>query len=96
MYFEAETSTTLDDSVPIIVRHLSKEDGRYDEEEYIFQFALNKEEILDLQKELKHALKILRQEEVLYRKHKMRYKKVKGRMIRGKYIRPHLERNNTR
>jgi len=60
MDFEADNDTTLDESVPIIVRYLSKKEGRYDEEEYIFQFALNKKEIKQLQGELKKALKVIK------------------------------------
>lgn len=52
MIFEATHDLTLDNSVPIIVRS--------DEDEYIVQFALKKSEILDLQKELKRAINLLR------------------------------------
>jgi hypothetical protein len=58
MKFEAKSDTTLDNSIPIIVWHKSK-----NTEEYIFQFALNKKEILQLQKELKKALKIIEERE---------------------------------
>lgn len=54
MKFEAQNDATLDNSIPIIVWHRSK-----NTEEYVFQFALNKKEILQLQKELKKALKII-------------------------------------
>jgi len=56
MNFEADKNKTLDNSVPIIVRSLGK-----NHEEYIFQFALNKKEILQLQKELKIALKLIKE-----------------------------------
>ena len=55
MNFSAEREMTLDNSVPIIIRHLSES-----AEEYIFQFALNEKEILQLQKELRKALKTIR------------------------------------
>ena len=51
MSFEKDKYSTLDKSVPIIVRS--------SDDEYIFQFALNKKEILALQKILKKALKQL-------------------------------------
>lgn len=54
MEFEANHNITLDNSVPILVH--SDEIG-----EYIFQFALNKKEILDLQSELKKALRMLKE-----------------------------------
>jgi hypothetical protein len=58
MLFDAKNDVTLDNSVPIIVWHRNK-----NTEEYIFQFALNKKEILQLQKELKKALKIIEENE---------------------------------
>jgi len=54
MNFEAENTATLDHSVPIIVRS--------NNDEYIFQFALNKKEIKRLQRELKVALKVINME----------------------------------
>ena len=54
MYFRIEYEPTMDDSIPIIVSHLSNE-----HEEYIFQFACNKKELKQLISECKKGLKQL-------------------------------------
>jgi hypothetical protein len=43
LQFECETEPTLDGSYPIIVRSITKT-----HEEYVFQFACNREELLGL------------------------------------------------
>jgi uncharacterized protein YeeX (DUF496 family) len=58
MNFEIETTPTLDDSYPVIVRTLTKDD-----EEYVFQFACNKKELLQLRREINKTLKMIKDEE---------------------------------
>jgi hypothetical protein len=57
MDFEIENEPTLDESYPIIVRHLSKH-----EEEYIFQFAVNLKEMKQLNRLLNKKIKEIEKE----------------------------------
>jgi hypothetical protein len=63
--FEADDDLTLDNSVHIIVRSMGK-----NHEEYVYQFAVNKEEIINLREALKEGLKLINQEERLRKRNR--------------------------